>query len=193
MEFWGIFFRRRLRSRFSFVMWSLLTLTLWLMKVLALDLVLVIVQPLWDMASLGELVSRVQLRSRMTFHTSGSSSFDIELCRRSIQLLALVSLVAKFAFRQASICFCWYWWILWCRRLRLWIFARTCGLIQGFSFFLDLVLLTWSEAKDMRMLLNHEISQSINQSIYFLDKQTWSYNFIIKNYKLWYNLLPTIS
>ena len=37
------------------------------------------------------------------------------------------------------------------------IFARTCGLIQGFSLLLGLVLPTWSEAEDLRMLLNCEI------------------------------------
>ena len=38
------------------------------MKTLALDLVSVIVRPLWDIASLGELASGVPLRPWITFH-----------------------------------------------------------------------------------------------------------------------------
>ena len=121
---------------------------------LALDLVSVIVRPSWDMASLGELVSGVPLTPRMTFHTSRPSTFDIELCKRSFQLLALASLMATFASRQASIHSCRVWWIVRWRQLRLLIFARTCGLIQGFGFLLGLVLPTWSEAEYLRMLLN---------------------------------------
>ena len=33
----------------------------------------------------------------MTFHASGSSAFDMELCKGSFQLLALASLIATFA------------------------------------------------------------------------------------------------
>ena len=53
-----------------------------------------------------ELVSGVLFRPQMTFHTSGLSAFDIELCERSFQLLALASLIATFASRQASIHSC---------------------------------------------------------------------------------------
>ena len=47
------------------------------MKTLALDLVSVIVRPLWDKASLGELVSGVPLRPWITFHMLGPSELDI--------------------------------------------------------------------------------------------------------------------
>ena len=127
------------------------------MKMLALDLVSVIVRPLWGMTSLSELVSGVLLTPRMTFHTSRPSTFDIELCKRSFQLLALASLIATFASWQASIHSCWFWFIVRWRRLQLRIFARTCGLIQGFGFLLGLVLPTWSEAENLRMLLNRGI------------------------------------
>ena len=73
------------------------------MMMLALDLESVIVRPLWDMASLGELVSGVTLRPQMTLHGSGPSAFDKKLCKRSFQLLALASFIATFASRQASI------------------------------------------------------------------------------------------
>ena len=126
------------------------------MKMLASDLVLVIVQPSWDMASFRELVSGIHLRPQMTFHIPGPSSSDIEQCRKSFQLFALASLIATFASQQASILFCQFWWIVRRKLLRLLIFARTCGLIQGYGFLLGLVLLTWSEAEDIRILLNHE-------------------------------------
>ena len=106
---------------------------------------------------MGELVSGVLLRPRITFHASGPSAFDIELCKRSFQLLALASLIATFTSWQASIHSCRFWCIVWRRRLELWIFAWTCGLIQGIGFLLGLVLPTWSEAEDLRMLLNSEI------------------------------------
>ena len=85
----------------------------------------------------------------------------IELCRRSIQLLTLASLITMFASRQASIHFCRFWCIVRGRRLRWRIFARTCELIQGFGFLLGLVLPTWSEAEDLKMLLNSEIRMEI--------------------------------
>ena len=49
------------------------------------------------MASLGKLVSLVLLKTQINFHVSGPAAFDIELCRRSFQLLALASLMASFA------------------------------------------------------------------------------------------------
>ena len=109
------------------------------------------------MASLGELFSGVLPKPRMNFHTSGLSPFDRELCRRSLQLLVLASLIPTFTSQQAPIHSCWFWWMVRCRRLHLRIFARTCGLIQGFGFFLRLKLPTWFEAGDMRMLLSFEI------------------------------------
>ena len=104
------------------------------MNMLALDMLLVIVWLLWDMASLGKLVSGVLLRPRMTFHTSGPSAFDIELCKRSFQLVFLASLIAMFASRQATIHSCQFRRIVQWRWLQLWIFDQTCGLIQGFWF-----------------------------------------------------------
>ena len=124
-----------------------------MMKMLALNLVSVIVRLLWDMASLGDVVSGVLLRPQMTFHTSGMSSFDKELCRRSFQLLALALLTAMFASRQASIHFCWFCWVVQHRWFQLQIFAWMWGLIQGFSFLLGLVLPSWSEAEDMRIVV----------------------------------------
>ena len=50
------------------------------------------------------------------------------------------------------------------RRLQLLIFTLTCGLIQGFRFLLDLVLPTWNEAEDLRMLLNGEMQMEMLDS-----------------------------
>ena len=44
---------------------------------LALDLMLVMVQPLWDIASFGELAFGVPFRPWMNFHMFGPSEFDI--------------------------------------------------------------------------------------------------------------------
>ena len=109
------------------------------------------------MASLGELLSGVLPKPRMNFHTSGLSPFDRELCRKSLQLLVLASLIATFTSQQASIHSCCFWWMVRYRRLRLRIFTWTCGLIQGFGVLLRLMLPTWFEAGDMRMLLSFEI------------------------------------
>ena len=73
------------------------------MKTLALDLVSVIVRPLWDVASLGELASGVSLRPWITFHMLGPSELDIAFLSRFLQLSVLVSLIALVASRQASI------------------------------------------------------------------------------------------
>ena len=52
---------------------------------------------------LSKLVSGVLFRPRMTFHTSQPSAFDIALCKRSLQLLALVLLIVMFADKHKSI------------------------------------------------------------------------------------------
>ena len=113
-------------------------------------------QLLWDMASLSEFVLWVPLRPWITFHISGSSAFNMEMCRRSFQLLALASLMALFSSQQALIHSCWFWWIVQWRQFWLQIFPQMYGLIQGFCFLLGMVLLMWSEAAD-RMLLKCEI------------------------------------
>lgn len=64
------------------------------------------------MISLGELVSGVELRPPITYHTSVPLVFDMNLCKRSFQLLALALLMASFASGQVSIHSCqfdrWY-------------------------------------------------------------------------------------
>ena len=47
------------------------------MNTLALNLMSVKVQPLWDIALLRELASRVPFRSWMNFHIFGPYEFDI--------------------------------------------------------------------------------------------------------------------
>ena len=108
-----------------------------------------------------KLVSKVSLRPWITFLISRSLAFDMELCRRSLQLLALASLMVPFSSWQASVHSCWFWWIVWWSWFLLGIFGRTCGLIQSFNFLLGLVLPMWNEATDVRMLLKHAIQIDI--------------------------------
>ena len=123
------------------------------MKAFALDLMSVMVRPLWDVASFGELASGVPFRPWMTFHMFGPSEFDIASWRRSFQLCVLASLLASVDSRQASIHYCRFWCIVRRRRLRIGILARTCGVIQGLDFLLDLDFPMWVEAAEMRMSL----------------------------------------
>ena len=113
------------------------------MKTLALDLVSVTIRPLCDIASLGELASGVPLRPWITFYMLGPSELDIASWRRFFQLSVLASFIASVASRQASIHSWRFWWIVWRRRLRLRILARTCGVIQGLDLRLGLDFPTW--------------------------------------------------
>ena len=62
------------------------------------------VQPLWDIASLGELASGVPLRPWMTSHMFGSLALDIASWRRSFQLcLGLVDSLGSFIDKCQSI------------------------------------------------------------------------------------------
>ena len=73
------------------------------MKMLALDLILVMVRPLWDIALLGELASGVRLRPWITFHMLGTLELDISSWRKFFQLSVLASLITSLASQQASI------------------------------------------------------------------------------------------
>ena len=135
---------------------SSLSLTYWLMKTLALDLISVMVRPLWDIALLGELASGVPLRRWITFHMLGPSELDIVSWRRFFQLSVMASLISLLASRQPSIHSWWFWWILWWRPFRLWILARTCGVIQGLDLLLGLDFPTWVVAAEIWMSLKRE-------------------------------------
>ena len=115
------------------------------------------VRPLWDIASLEELASRVLLRSWITFHMLGPSELDIASWRRFFQLSVLVSLIALLASWQASIHSWRFWWIIWRKRFRLRILARTCGVFQGLDLLLGLDFPTWVVAAEIRMSLKREI------------------------------------
>ena len=65
------------------------------MKMLALDLISMMVQPLWDIASLGELASGVPSRPWITFQMLGPSELDIASWRRFFQLSVLALLHDK--------------------------------------------------------------------------------------------------
>ena len=123
------------------------------MKTLALDLISVMIQPLWDIALLGELASGVPLRPWITFHMFGPSQLDIASWRRFSQLSFLGSLIASVPSRQASIHSWWFWWIVWRRRFQLRIFARTCGVIQDLDLSLGLDFPKWVVVAEMRMSL----------------------------------------
>ena len=70
------------------------------MKTLALDLMSVMVRPMWDIASLGELASGVSLRPSMTFHMFELLELDIASWGRSFQLSVSASLIASVASPQ---------------------------------------------------------------------------------------------
>ena len=127
------------------------------MKMLALHLISVMVRPLWDIASLGELASGVPLRPWITFYMSGPSELDSASWIRFFQLSVLALLIASLASRQVSIHSRRFWWIVWRRRIWTRILARTCGIIQGFDLLLGLDFQTWIVAAKMRMSLKGEV------------------------------------
>ena len=81
---------------------------------------------------------------------------DIASWRRYFQFSVLASLIALLASWQASIHSWRFWWIIWRRRFRLQILARTCGVIQGSDLLLGLHFLAWVVAAEIRMSLKWE-------------------------------------
>ena len=108
------------------------------MKMLALDLISVMVRPSWEIASLGVLASGVPFRSWITFHITGPLELDIGSWRRFFQLFLLASLITLVASWQASIYSCRFWCIVRRRRFRVRILACAWGVIQGLDFLLGL-------------------------------------------------------
>ena len=121
-----------------------------------MDLISLMVRPLCDIASLGQLASGVPFRPWITFHMFGPSELDIASWRRSFQLSVLASLIDSVDSRQASIHSWRFWCIIRQRRCRVRILTRTCGVIQGLDFLLDLDFSTWVVAAEKRMSLKRE-------------------------------------
>ena len=126
------------------------------MKMLALDLISVMIQLSWCIASLGELASGVRLRPWMIFHIFGLSEFDIASWRRSFQLSVLALLVASVASWQVSSHSCQFWCIVWWKRSWVCILACICGVIQHLDFLLGLDFHMWFIGAKMRMSLKWE-------------------------------------
>ena len=129
------------------------------MNMCTLELMPVMVWPLWSIGEFGELASGVLFRTWMTFHIFGLSEFDIASWRRSLQLSVLVSFIASVASKQASIHSCRFWWIVRRRWFRLWILVRTCGVIQGLHFLIGFVFLLWIVTVEMTVSLKQEIRE----------------------------------
>ena len=68
------------------------------MKMLAMDLMSIVVGPLWDMALLSELLSGVPLNARMIFYTFELPAIEKDLYNRYFQLLVFALLIETFAF-----------------------------------------------------------------------------------------------
>lgn len=159
------------------------------MKMLAIDLMSMIVGPLWDMALLSELLSGVPLNARMIFYTSELSAIEKDVCNRSFQLLAFALLIATFTFWEKSMHSCQFLCIV-CRigcggRSLLGRVDRS----KAFSFLLNLFLPIWNGAEDVKMLLNRDICIKMlifsgicskHESISFLKQD--------QSMPLWYNL-----
>ena len=128
-------------------------------KMLALDLISVMVRASWDIALLGELALGVPFRPWITFHMFGMSELDIASWRILFQLSVLDSLIASVAGRQASIHCCCFWCIVRQRRFQMRILARTWGVFQGLDFLLGLDFPTWAVAAEMRIPMMQEIQR----------------------------------
>ena len=127
------------------------------MNTLALKLMSVKVQPLWDIALLRELASRVPFRPWMNFHIFGPYEFDIVFWKRSFQFFVLVWFMALVASWQTSIHYCQFWYIVRQMWFRVRIYGRRCGVIQGLDFLPGFVFPAWGIVAEMRISLKQDI------------------------------------